>query len=73
MQVVELTIREAMERGHFGRALRYLLKSEDGLEKDKDRDKKILEVLEKLDWGGAVWLWTENLRFKNALKDYRLF
>jgi len=67
-------VKEALERGHYGRAARYLLKSEDTqLDKDKDKDKRLLEIFEKLDWGGPIWLWKENTRFKNALKDYRLF
>jgi hypothetical protein len=68
-----LTIKDAIERGHYGRAIRYLLKSDDAIDKDKDKDKKVLEILKKLEWSGAAWLWSENTQFKNAIKEYRLF
>lgn len=69
-KVVDLTIQDAMERGHWGRALKYLLKAEDSLQ---DKDKKMAEVVEKLGWGGASWWLKEMSRYKAAIKDYRLF
>jgi len=69
-KVLDLTIQDAMARGHWGRALKYLLKSEDS---QPDKDKKMAEVVERLGWNGVSWWLAEVNRYKTATKDYRLF
>jgi len=68
-RVVDLTVKDAIARGQLGRAAKLLLKSEESTEKEK----KLLEIYGSLVWKHAVWLLTENLNFKAAMKDYRPF
>jgi len=69
-KVLDLTIQDAIGRGHYGRALKYLLKAEDNL---AEKEKKIAEVVGKLGWAGAGWWMNEVTRYKLAMKEYRLF
>jgi len=68
-KVVDLTIKHAIQHEHYGRALKYLLKSDESVEKDK----KILDICSKIGWKHGSWLWKSNIQFKTCMKDYRLF
>lgn len=71
---MEFAYQHALARGHYGRALKMILKQTESEPSkwNQDADKKIIDVFKHLDWTHCVWMW-EGLQLLRYPKDFRPF